>query len=210
MSWLAKLPWDPQSCWSGRHVINTIRAWSLALKRDSALISFPWARLSLFFHFLLAPGVIISPRSESISPLPSETWHLTHFTSSKVYLLRQTNKIFAVIQISYHRWFEVIWHQNGKMHAWVGGKKHTFPLSCIWPFRAYITYQQEILLLLVLVYKIKSTQSIQLTYDPIYKIEKTLQKLYKTCNPNHETRLPHKSKPKKVTKQNSQSSKKIK
>jgi hypothetical protein len=51
MSWLAKLPWDPQSCWSGRHVINTIRAWSLALKRDYALISFPWARLSLFFPF---------------------------------------------------------------------------------------------------------------------------------------------------------------
>lgn len=117
MSWLAKLPWDPQSCWSGRHVINTIRgfrAWSLALKRDDALISFPWARLSLFFISFWQPASSSVHAPNQFLPYPL-TWHLTRFTSSKVYLLRQTDKTLAVIQISYHRWFEVILHQNACM-----------------------------------------------------------------------------------------------
>ena len=43
---------------------------------------FPLSTPFPFFHFLLAAGVIISPRSESISPLPSD------LTLNPLYLLK--------------------------------------------------------------------------------------------------------------------------
>lgn len=93
--WLAKLTWDPQSCWSGRHAINTIRV--LSLEEGLHLHLFPRARLS---PFSIPLGTECHHQStlQIISPRPSPTWSLTHFTPSKFYLQGQTKKIFLVVK----------------------------------------------------------------------------------------------------------------